>query len=366
MDPRSLVESAVAGLLSARARDVLASIDLPAIDPGSLREYLARLRFVAPMYLPFATYDGSPLGIHLWPGRPLSTSPIYYVPSDEQGATFVCASQADLPVGLWLWVAQYFKDRQDQLRAALEALQAEIPGGRAVPDELWRILLQAAPEYEPSWWSPGGSEATQRAWRAAKVGHPFVDVPPLDDVEEPERAIAILQPYVDAHPDAAPEIVSALLAAQAQLGTAMDRAMALRVLSAEAERAGQTVFWGPWREYSEGLAEWDVVLRNLPDRRSMLHGTPFALLADAPETYSSRDPGGVARLVAVSEGFRDAGDAAGELRQLRNAAWLAALSDGVVPSELCVRIADSADRLEKDSPAGALARACAITPTSAA
>lgn len=365
MEPRTRIETAVVGLFGTRAREAFASIDVPAIDPGSLSEYLARLRFASPVYLPFATYDGSSIGIHLWPGRSLDSSPIYYVPSDAQGATFLCAGMVDLPVGLWLWVAQYFKGRKDELRSALEVLRAEIPGGRAVPDELWRIL-DAAPEYEPTWWSPGESEYTRRAWREARVGHPFVDVPSLEGIEEPEPAIAILQPYVDAHPNAAPESVSALLAAQARLGRALDRTLVLRVLSAEAERAGRTVFDGPWRALGDGLAEYDIVLRSLQDPSATLRGTPFALLAEEGETYSGRNSRGVARLVEVAEDFRNSGEAAGALRQLRNAAWLASLSDGEVSSDLCIRMADSADRIEADSLAGALARSCAATPTSAA
>jgi hypothetical protein len=359
------VRDAIAGLLTDNAREALAALDAPPIDPDSLEEYLARLRFACPAYLPFATYDGSMIAIHLWPGRAVEQSPIYYLPHDEQSARFLCGALADLPVGMWLWVARYFKERKEELESALNRLRAEIPNAREIPPQLWQIL-DTAPEFEPTWWSADATPETRQAWKISAVDHPFVDVPSLDGVEEPADAIPILESYLNSHRDAAPEIAAALLAAQREAGEPRDLKLVLRVLSAEAQRGGSTVFEGEWRSTGDGLAEWDSTLRCIEAPGETLRGTPFEPLATAPDTYTGTAAEGPGRLIETAARWHAAGDVNTELRQLRNAAWVQALTEGEVSSDLCAALAESADRVASGALAAALARACASTPTSAA
>jgi hypothetical protein len=352
---------ALTRLFTGDAREALASIGASVIDPASLREYWARLRFACPAYLPFATYDGSMLAIHLWPERAVEHSPIYYLPHDDQSATFLCATLADLPVGMWLWVARYFKDDPHVLQAALNRVAAAIPDAREVPARLWTILA-TAPAWEPTRWHTDSTPETREAWQVGAVRHPFADVPRFVELQDPAEVVAVLRPYVTQHPDAAPEIVAALVAAQREGQQPQSAELVLRVLSAEAERGGTTVFTGDWRVTGDGLAEWDSTLRALDDPARTLTRTPFESLA--PDTYARA--GGAARLVEVALGLRARGDAAGELRQLRNAAWVEALTEGEVSTTLCAALAESADRVAPGSLAAAVARACAATLTSAA
>lgn len=363
MDPEKIVQTALVSFLNDEARSALEVLGLANVEPEAPGSYLARLRFACPAYLPFATYDGSILGVHLWPGRPLEHSGVYYLPKDDQATKFICSARSDLPIGVWLWVAQYFKHRSSELRAAIATLELQIPDAHLLPAALWR-LLEESPEGEPTWWSWDATSETRRAWQVGAVQHPFVDVPALGNVEDATEALQILAPHVKDHPDSAPEIVAALLACQLEAGQARDGELALRVLSAEAERGGATIFDGGWRASGAGLCEWDCTLQGLEFPDKVLKGTPFEPLLGAPETYSGTDEGGAERLVEVAARFRAKGDVAGELRQLRNAAWVEAMTSGEVSKELCLAMADSADRIAPGSLAAALARACAATPTS--
>ncbi len=365
MEPIERIEAEVSKVFTPKARAALRSIDVQPIEPGEVPSALFRLRVGGALsYVPFATVDGSAMAIHLWPGRSVERSPIYSLPHGERSAAFVCGTLADLPVGLWLWVARYYKERPETLRAALTDLAASLLGGRAIPAPLW-TLLDESPEFEPTWWSADADPTTRRAWELGAVGHPFVGVPDLSAIEEAKEALQILKGHVETHPGAAPEIVAALLAAQAMEGKRQAVDQVLRVLGAEAERGDKTIFEGGWRETGEGLSEWDVTLRNLRSPKKVLKGTAFEPLARDLHAYSASTAEGVALVRGVAERLGATGDFAGMLRQLRNAAWLEAMSSGEDSEELCEAVAECADRVVPDSLAAALARACAATPASA-
>lgn len=345
-------------LLVDEARTAMKALDVPSIDPGDLREYLARLRHsVAPAYLPFATYDGSMLVLHLWPGRPPEHSPVLFVSSDDQQATFICNTLTNLPTGLWLWVGRYFDDRQSLLRTALETITTHLPGARPVPEALWPLLEGAS---LPTWWELRGSEVTAQAWRLGDVGHPFLDFPSLRPIADKEEALPALQAYVDSHPDAQPELLAALLATQVARGVPRRRDLILKVLSAEAWRGLEPIVPGVWRKSGEGMPEWDSTLRYVEQPEQVLGGTPFEPLIGHPRAYSGQDEQGPQKLVEVSERFRAAGDLEGALRQVRNAAQCEVVTDGSCSEAMCLKVAEACEALEPGSLAAELARGCAL------
>ena len=75
------------GLIPGPTAEALTKVQLPAVEPSDLRQQLARLRaHVPPAYLPFATFDGFPLAIHLFPGREMANSPVVYIGSGSQAS----------------------------------------------------------------------------------------------------------------------------------------------------------------------------------------------------------------------------------------------------------------------------------------
>lgn len=333
----------------------LGTIGLPGIAADDVEQNIARLaRHVSPSYLPFATFDGSPLAIHVSPGVHVAASPVVYIETGSRVPKFVCGRFSDLACGAWLWIAQYHKSKRDVLRAATDSLAAGIPGGRHVPPALWD-LLQTAPDYEPTWWGYDPEPTTTRAWTLADVGHPFVDLETVDR-DDVDSALAQLIAYITRHPDAAPEILAALVAAQVATGQSPSREHLLRVLSAEAWLGGGEVVRGVWKDTGCGLTEWDSTLKIALAGTGALDGTPFAPLMNHPNTYSGKDKHGAALLIEVADRFRGTGDHAAEVRQLRNAAFVSLLAEGRYSTAFCRRVADGCDRVVPDSLAAKIAR----------
>jgi hypothetical protein len=353
---RGVIEDLIARVGSEPFSELLLSV----IEPKDLEEYIARLSYyVAPSYLPFLTDDGGTMVVHLWPGRALEESPVLYVPTDEKEARFVCDRFTKLPTALWLWVARYFKDEPDVLRRAIEAVAAGIPGSKRPPDALW-TLLKKSPKFTPTLWASDAERYTNQAWMIADVGHPFVDMPKLKESMRPKKALSPLEPFVASRPDS-PELLSVLLATQAEAGIPRRREDILKVLSSEAWRNLSCVIDGWWRKSGSGMCEWDCTLRNIEDPEAMFKGTPFAALIGHPETYSGDVPDGPANLIAVAKAFRKLQDSEGELRQLRNAATLYLIVGEEYPTSLGKVIAKVCDSLSPDSLAAAVASESART-----
>jgi hypothetical protein len=365
MDDLEALKLELVELIPTSVSDALRQLDMPAIEQGNLRENIARLaHHVPPAYLPFATFDGSPLAIYLIPGIPMSNSPVTYIATGSRTPRFVCGQFKDLARGSWLWVAQYYKKRRDVLRAATNVLAANIAGGRPVPDSLWEILKEA-PSYEPTWWGEGASDYTVRAWNEADVGHPFVRYKEVDWLSA-ENALPYLLELARGSPNPAPELITGLAAAQVATGQQVAREDLLYVLSAEAWLGGEKIVKGRWSPIGEGLGEWSLALKIALKQSEILEATPFEALLGHPETYSGKDPSGKGVLLEVAGRFGDAGDHLGEVRQLRNAAFVSLFAQGGYSSDLCLAIAAACDRVSLGSSAATLARAYgAVDPADA-
>jgi hypothetical protein len=365
MDNLEALTRELVGLILPSVSDALRQLDLPVIQPGAMRQNIARLRHhVPPAYLPFATFDGSPLAFYLIPGIPMSNSPVTYIATGSRTPRLVCGQFKDLARGAWLWVARYYKKRCDDLRAATNVLAENIAGGRPVPDVLWKILKEA-PDYEPTWWSDGASEYTFRAWNAADVGHPFAPYKKVDRLRA-ENALPHLLELTRGLSNPAPELITGLVAAQVATGQQVAREDLLYVLSAEAWLGGEKIVRGRWSPIEEGLGEWSLALKIALRQPEVLDSTPFEALLGHPETYSGKDPSGNRVLLEVARRFGDAGDHLGELRQLRNAAFVSLIAQGGYSSDLCLAIAAACDRVSLGSSAATLARAYgAVDPADA-
>src|SRR5262249_16550922 len=149
-------------------------------------------------------------------------------------AQFVCDRFTKLPTALWLWVGRYFKDDPEVLRRAVETVAAGIPGAKRPPEALWP-LLKRSPKFTPPLWAPDADRYTNQAWMIADVGFPFVGMPRLRESMTPKKALSLLEPFVASRPDA-PELLSVLLATQAEAGIPRRPQGVLKVLSAEAWR----------------------------------------------------------------------------------------------------------------------------------
>lgn len=315
--------------------------------------YLARLMYVvSPAYLPFASNDSGILAIYLWPGCALDSSPVVYIPDDGQNLHFVCESLPNFPIGLWLLVASYFKDRQDVLRKAIDMLVESIPSARPVPEVLWNIL-EESPQYEPTWWYANCSEYTSKAWEVAQVGHPFVGVPNLGRRTKPLDAVAQLEPFVREHPK--PELLDLLVSAQLKAGLIPIRKDIFAILAAEAWLGADCLLAGRWRVRGKGMCIQDSVLRNLPDF-SLLSDSVFEMLAEHPNTYAGEDKEDPLTLAYMGEKLRDSGRFDEALHQFRNAMTLAIIALGGYPKELALVSAAACDKIRKDSLAAVLAR----------
>ena len=355
MSGSQTVQEALEALLVPATAKGLAMLQLLPIDAAELPQYIARARqHVAPSYLPFATFTGAPLAVHLNPDAEIVDSPIVYVGTGSLTPKFVCGGLRDMARGAWLWVAAFFKNDPALLKNATSAVAAAVPNGRDVPEDLWRILREA-PEYEPSWWYYDADNSTRDAWLAANVGHPFVRLPTVD-FNDPAAALAQLQGLVAPGGGAAPQILAALIAAQRACGVPPSADAIFDVLGAEAWLGGDAVVEARWYPERSGLAPWNVALKAALDAE-ILQGTPFDPLRGHPEAYSGLDPAGPKLLEEVATGFRDSGRPREELCQLRNAALLGLHISGGYDARLCERVADACDRVRPGSAAAALARA---------
>lgn len=334
--------------------EALGKIGLPAIAKADLEQNIARLaHHVAPSYLPFATFDGSPLAIHLYPDKEVSTSPVVYIDTSSRTPQLVCDQFNDLPRGAWLWIARYFKDDCDTLRTATNTLASNIRGARSIQPELWDILA-TAPDYQPTWWGYNPKSATKQAWTIADVGHPFVELETVNK-EDANTALAQLLTFMDGHTNPAPEILAGYIAAQVATGKTPSHEYILRILSAEAWLGGEEILKGFWKKTGEGLCEWDGTLKIALGVSGSLVGTPFAPLIGHPDAYSGKDKNGSELLIEAAEHFRNVGDYAGELCQLRNSAFVSLYAKGSYSRSLCERIADACNRIEPNSLAAKLA-----------
>jgi hypothetical protein len=341
------------GVFEPMARRALTEVDVQPLDRRHFRQALAQLReHVPPAYLPFATFDGSPLALHLFPGRALNKSPIVYVGIGSRSPQFVCNELQSLPVGIWLWVAAYYKHRPDALRDATSKLSDSIPNARRVPDALWTILAQA-PEGEPTWWGSRPEQATREAWQVGDVGHPFALLSDIDD-ENADHALEQLQAVTDNEDHPAPQVLSARIAAHLELGRPTERTAVLALLSSEAWLGGEPAFIADWLSAEDGLGEWSRALRAAA---GLLRGTPFERLESHPNTYSGSDPEGPSLLAAVAGDFAARADPAGEVKQLRNSAFVSLFTTRAYDSAACDALANACDRSTPGSPAATLARA---------
>jgi hypothetical protein len=179
-------------------------------------------------------------------------------------------------------------------------------------------------------------------------------MPILEYGTAPAEALQALQPFVESR-RGEPEVVAALLGTQVVAATPRAAQDVLFVLGAEAWR-NLTCLRGRWRARGSGMCEWDATLRNIDDPEATLRGTAFEPLIGHPATYSGEDKEGPARLLAVADRFREAGDRDAELRQLRNSAMLSVLSAGEYPLDVAERIASTCDAIVPASLAAAIAR----------
>lgn len=356
MSNSSELQSELARILPGDAARALAQVGLPVIAPEDVVQHIARLtEHSSPSYLPFATFDGSPLAIHLSPGRDVLDSPVVYFSTGSRTPKFVCGNFRDLALGVWLWIAQYFKDRQVVLRSATDALATAIPGARSVPDSLWS-LLQTAPDYEPTWWGYGASQETTVAWTLAAVGHPYAELGTVDD-KQPGIAAGQLDAYASAHSNAAPQILAALISAQMGAAEPPNQDHIVRVLSAEAWLGDVEVVRAIWMRAEGGLNAWSIALHAALSIGGFLDLTPFAPLVGHGAAYSGKDPRGPKLLVEVADRFASLGNSGGEVCQLRNAAVVSLLTYGAYPKSLCDRIADACDNVSPNALAATCARA---------
>jgi hypothetical protein len=350
MTQSNLLRLTVETIQSQVTPEILKALLFEAIQSLELDEYIARLTyFTSPSYLPFATYDGGMMAFHLWPGRDISQSPILYVPTDQPQALFVCDCLANLPTAIWLWVGRYFKDDLERLRQNIQALVENIPGARPVPDALWSLL-----EHNPGWWSPNCSNYTNQAWATAGVGHPFAGKPEISWDAEPQEVLPQLESFVSSRANI-PELVAVLLATRIRVGLQSSVEDVLKILSAEAWRNLDCIYTGSWRLEGGGLCEWDATLQGL-ENSGLLLDSPFEVLINHKDVYSSNNRDGYELLISVAEAFRSLGDREGELRQLRNAATVSLITSGEYPIDLALRIAEVCDDISPNSLASAVAR----------
>jgi hypothetical protein len=343
-------------LIPEPAAEALSEILLPAIQPSELRQNLARLRaHVPPAYLPFATFSGFPLAIHLFPGRELIDSPVVYIGSGSRVPYFVCGRFADLPRGAWLWVAAYNREDLASFQSAIGTLERIVPGARPVPPALWD-LLESAPDGEPTWWGYDAEETTTRAWLTADVGHPFIKLGDVD-YSDATKALGELQAFVARETNPAPLILSALIAAQIECAQTPSRDHILAVLAAEAWLGGEMVLPVPLDPVERGMAAWSIALKAALAQGDLLSSTSFAPLVGHPEAYSGKDEEGPALLEDAAQGFRDGGDYAAEVRQRRNAAFLSLYTRGGYSQRQIQGIGDACQRVQPASLAVTLARA---------
>jgi hypothetical protein len=350
------LERELRGLIPEPASTALSKIQLPTIEPSDLRQQLARLRaHVPPAYLPFATSDGFPLAIHLFPGREVVDSPVVYVGSGSHSPKFVCGRFGDLPRGVWLWVARYHREDPTPFRSAIETLERTIATARPIPSGLWE-LLQGAPANQPTWWGYRAKETTTRAWLMADVEHPFVRLGDVDS-SDPNKALGELQAFVARETSSPPVILSALIAAQLACGETPSLDHILAVLAAEAWLGGEMILRLFWAPLDEGMAAWSIALKAALAQGDFLSSTPFAPLVGHPEVYSGKDKEGPALLEQVAQRFRDGGDHAAEVRQRRNAAFLSLYTRGGYSQKQIQEIGDACERVQPASLAVTLARA---------
>jgi hypothetical protein len=285
----------------------------------------------------------------------LIDSPVVYIASGARVPKFVCARFADLPRGVWLWVARYHREDLASFRSAIETLERIVAGARPVPRTLWD-LLESAPDGEPTWLGYGAEETTIRAWLMADVGHPFVK---LGDVEHSDdmKAVNELQAFVARETDPAPLILSALIVAQLACGQTPSRDHIFAVLAAEAWLGGEIILRARRARKGQGMAAWSVALEAALAQGDLLSSTPFAPLAGHPQAYSGKDEEGPALLEDVAQGFRDRGDYAAEVRQRRNAAFVSLYTRGGYSQKQIQEIGDACERLQPTSLAVTLARA---------
>jgi hypothetical protein len=256
------------------------------------------------------------------------------------------------PIGVWLWIAAYYSRRSDLLRKATNTLSDSMPAARRVPDELWTILAEA-PEGYPTRLGTKPKQATYNAWRLADVGHPFLPLVGIDD-EDAGHALQQLETLTTEQQSAAPQLLSARIAAMINLGLPIERSDIIALLSSEAWLGGEPAFIADWQFAEDGLGEWSRALRA---GRGLLGGTSFERLEAHLETYSGSDPEGPARIAAVASDFAAQGDPAAEVKQLRNAAFVSLFTTRAYDSDACGAIADACDRLTPGSAAATLARA---------
>jgi hypothetical protein len=351
MTNANMLKEVVGDILNKTGRKPLKSLRFDIIKPKDLDQYIARLCvYVAPSYLPFATYDGGMIVFHLWPGRSIENSPILYISTDDQQAEFMCDKLSNLPSVLWLWVNSYFKQKSEVLHQATDQIAASIPRGQPVPQALWGLF-----EYELNRWAGDGDDYTNQAWVVAGVDHPFAGGPMLSFIMENDEALPRLEPFVVTRPDV-PELVSALLATRAKAGLSCQAEEVLKVLYAEAWRQLDCIYDGMWRKRGKGICEWDCTLSNLENPEAVLGNTSLKALIGHPNTYSGEDQEGSNTLLTVAKAFQDQGDNEAALRQLRNAATVSILTSGEYDDELANKIAETCDAIAPDSLAAAVAR----------
>lgn len=354
MNEKAVIENALTMYLEQIGSSTLSELSFAPVTGNELDWYLVRMgQIVPPAYLPFAADDNGILGIHLWPGRALSQSPIVYIDTDEPNVSFVCENLRLLPTGMWLWVARYYKEEADILRQNIEKMTDQINNAYRVPEALWTLLVNS-PDYEPTWWTPDCESYTEEAWQLANVGHPFVGLPKIDFFAEPDEALSQLRSFVMKRRE--PELVSIFVAAQLSNGVLPDREDVLAVLSAEIWRGSKCLLDGLWRMSGEGICAWDAVLSHLPAPETFLHNTPFAALGQYPDTYRGSRKDDPLRLAQIGQIFREMQDQASALRQLRNSMLLATLALGQFPRELALIAAATCDAIEVGSLAAAVAR----------
>ncbi len=332
-------------LLDRLDREALKQLMFGPLAAGELDEQLARLaRHAHPAYLPFATWDGSPLALHLQPGRELAASPVVLLPSDDHGAVSLADSPAGLPGALWVFCAPYLAENDpDRLRAATDALAAGIAERRPVPEALW----QRADRVSDGWVAHGPGNRTVAL---SESGHPFAGDYDLARRTPRDEAEATLSQLIAdrGHPELVGELIALRLTDDAEVPIGH----VLEVLRAEAWREW-SLGRGKWKVNAQGLSAWSAALAGGEGR---LDGTEFAPLAGRPETYSGDDRTAGRQLEAVAAAALQVGDATLAVSQLRNAALVDVLSQGTYAPSLASRIADACDSVESNSAAAAVAR----------
>lgn len=352
-------------LIATIGGEALSQLRIHPIEGRELDQWLAwSVRHAAPSYLPLATEDGSVIGLYVQPDRSIEDSPVVYLPASRQDAILMANELSTLSVALWLWVARYFnhsKEARERLERATDAIRKNV-GGAPIPEAVWRILDEALEDeedpmakYEPSWWHTTTSSYTVRAWSHAPLNHAYIGMPGLEYDAEVTEALKAFEPFLESRREI-PDILAIYLRVRLQAGKSIDRKDVLTVLGSECWIHRHRLRRGSWLAQGKGLENYDAILQNLPDRKSILSGTRFEALIDHPEAYSGKDPEGPDLLVEIADSYSDDGDHKGALRQLRNAALLSHFAKGGVTPELAGRIADTCAEIAEGSLAEKVAR----------